>query len=171
MSSVGATGPAPIEGNVAPAIAANADPTDLEIQESHRQAERRAARLGVPPKKTNGAAPDTPFPLGERIDTGIVAEWGPRSSRKAKASSEKSRRASNLGRTLSNAAAKREKAWGSRPRYNRILRTFRRNSNHCLTGFFGGTYLRNPTDRNGAKSLSSQMGRQLTRLIALLGAV
>ncbi|MGB6509236.1 MAG: virulence-associated E family protein [Xanthobacteraceae bacterium] len=73
MSSVGATGPAPTEGNVAPAIAANADQTELEIQESRRQAERRAARLGVPLKKTSGTAPATPFPLGETIDTGIVA--------------------------------------------------------------------------------------------------
>ena len=48
-------------------------PTELEIQESRRQAELRARRLGVPPKKTNGAAPATPFPVGETIDTGIGA--------------------------------------------------------------------------------------------------
>ena len=72
MSSVGATGPAPTEGNVAPAIAANADLTGFEIQESCQQAQRPAARPSVPLKKTNGTSPVTPFPPGETIDTGIV---------------------------------------------------------------------------------------------------
>jgi len=45
----------------------------LEIQESHRQKELRARRLGVPLKKTNGAVPVTPFPVGETVETGIVA--------------------------------------------------------------------------------------------------
>ena len=39
-------------------------PTGLEIQESHRRAERRAARLGISPKKINGAAGGSP---GERL--------------------------------------------------------------------------------------------------------
>ncbi len=73
MTPSGATGPASTEGRSCPAVTANADPTELEIQESHRQAPRLAARLGMSPKGTNGVAPVTPFPLGETIETGIVA--------------------------------------------------------------------------------------------------
>ena len=74
MSATGATGPAPNDGNIAGAVTAKfTDPTDLEILESRRQAEQRAARLGISPKNTNGATPAAPFPVGETIDTGIVA--------------------------------------------------------------------------------------------------
>ena len=66
MSAIGATGPAPNEGSNIAAVAAAkvTSPTDLEIQESRRQAARRAARLGVPSEKTNGAAHATPFSHG-----------------------------------------------------------------------------------------------------------
>ena len=79
MSAAGATGPAPTAGSVtAPVTTLLADQqqsaTNMEIQESHRQTERRAARLGVPVKKINGAAPVSSYQfLGETIDTGIPA--------------------------------------------------------------------------------------------------
>jgi hypothetical protein len=43
--------------------------TDLEIQESHRQAERRAGR------KADGAASDTPALSGDTVDTSSPAEF------------------------------------------------------------------------------------------------
>ena len=70
----GATGSAPTEATNAAAGTANlTDQTDGEIREGRRQAERRAARLGISPKKTNGTTPAAPFPVSETIDTGIVA--------------------------------------------------------------------------------------------------
>ena len=72
VTMTGATGPAPAQGNIAAAVTAKlTDQTDLEMLEGRRQAERRAARLGISPK-TNGATPAAPFPAGETIDTGIV---------------------------------------------------------------------------------------------------
>ena len=54
--------------------------TELEMQEGRRQAESRAARLGISAKKTNDAAAGIPFSLdptfgagNEPVDTGLVA--------------------------------------------------------------------------------------------------
>ena len=77
VSAAGATGPGSIAGTASTAEAA--DPTKLEMQEGRRQAERRAARLGVPLKKLNGAAPVAPFLVGpgealpEAVPTGLIA--------------------------------------------------------------------------------------------------
>jgi Family of unknown function (DUF5906) len=77
VSAAGATGPAPTDGNVTGPVTAKTDRqlslTELEMQESHRQAVRRAARLGLSPKKTNGAAASAPIFSGETVETGIVA--------------------------------------------------------------------------------------------------
>lgn len=48
-------------------------PTELEMQESQRQAERRTARLGIPLKKLNGTACKAPvFDPTENVETGLV---------------------------------------------------------------------------------------------------
>jgi predicted P-loop ATPase len=71
----GVTGPALTEGDVTAAVTAKpADrqltPTELEVLESRRQAERRAARLGLSPKETNGAGNVIPFSLDPKLGVG-----------------------------------------------------------------------------------------------------
>lgn len=62
MSAAGATGPAATEGNVA--VPAALTPTELETEESCRQASRRAARIfGSPTKTDDGAVNDVAFGL------------------------------------------------------------------------------------------------------------
>ena len=73
MSTIGATGPGATEDFAAAAAAELTDQTDLEIQESRRQAELRAAQLGVPPKKTNGAG----LVLPVRSAAGPTGNTGP----------------------------------------------------------------------------------------------
>jgi hypothetical protein len=67
MNSAGATGPAATTCDVS-AITAK---TELEMEAGRNAAERRAARPAASPKTS--AALVSPFPLGEPIDTGIVA--------------------------------------------------------------------------------------------------
>jgi hypothetical protein len=75
MSTTGATGPAPNEASVAVAAAAErTDQTDLELREGRRQAERRAAQLGVPPKKPN--IPGTVLPFGPTGNAGQTWSTG-----------------------------------------------------------------------------------------------
>ena len=78
MSTAGATGPAPAEGKNYRAVTdtpgdQQKSQTDLEQEESQRQAARRNARLYGLLKKPNGAASVSPFSLGETIDTGNAA--------------------------------------------------------------------------------------------------
>lgn len=186
----GATGPAV---TTTPTVRPKTQ-TELKMEAGRKALERYTAQRAVPvaPKKTNGTANVIPF-SGETIDTGIVAavtakraqtegikremppaELSPapkvavlapnvlRGSTPAQQHSEK-----QLEPNTAQASAERD--WVSQPHYNRNLRTFRRNSNHCLTGFFGGTCRRNPTAGSGARSLSSQMEKQRTLLIARLG--
>ncbi len=80
------------------------------------------------------------------------------------------RQARSLGQTPVKRPTTAETAYGGPSQYCRNLPTFRQNSHHCLTGFFGGTCRRNPTVGSGAKSLSSQMANQQTLLIARRGA-
>jgi hypothetical protein len=64
--------PHPGSTGAAPA-AKPADQTELERLESLRQAERRAARLGLSLKKPNSGTACIPLPLDETVETGIVA--------------------------------------------------------------------------------------------------
>ena len=63
MSAAGATGSANLQKSQ----------TDLEQEESQRQAARRNARLYGSPTKNDGTPNVIPFPLSETIDTGIAA--------------------------------------------------------------------------------------------------
>ncbi len=72
MSATGATGTAPSEGNYGALTADPPDLTALEIQESRRLADQRAARLYGAAKKSNGAGTRTPF-SGDEVEAGIVA--------------------------------------------------------------------------------------------------
>ena len=76
MSAIGATGPAPNEVNYRAVTDTPGDQeetqTELEIEAGRKEAERRAARLGIPAKKSNGAASATPSSSGDTFDTGIV---------------------------------------------------------------------------------------------------
>jgi AAA domain len=47
--------------------------TELEMETGRKSLERYTAQRALPPKKTDGAMPATTFPVGETIDTGIVA--------------------------------------------------------------------------------------------------
>src|SRR6476660_516141 len=79
MSTTGVTGPAPNECNGAAAATAKlTDLTDLEIQESLLQADRRAARLYGPAKKPNGVGTILPFPgpSGPTGNTGSIWHGG-----------------------------------------------------------------------------------------------
>jgi hypothetical protein len=59
--------------NVTAAVIAKPTQTELEMEAGRKAVERRTAQLAVPPKKTNGPATVIPFPLGETVNTGIVA--------------------------------------------------------------------------------------------------
>ena len=66
MNAAGATGPAATEGNVA--VAALLTPTELEMEESRRQAARRAARVFGSPTKTDDCTTNaTPFDLSQSL--------------------------------------------------------------------------------------------------------
>ncbi len=68
MTTTGATGPSPTEGNNFPAVIQ----TDLEQQESQRQVARRNARLYGPPPKNDDTPDRILLPLGETTAADIV---------------------------------------------------------------------------------------------------
>ena len=77
MIAVGTTGPASAESNVTVPVIAKTERqltlTELETQESHRQAARRAVRLGTSPEKPNGAAAGIPLSSNKAVETGVTA--------------------------------------------------------------------------------------------------
>lgn len=66
MSAAGATGPAATERNVA--VSTTITPAELEMEESRRQAARRAARIFGSPTKTDDCVTNAnPFDLSQSL--------------------------------------------------------------------------------------------------------